>query len=203
MSGIGGLLKLDKPVVLASRSPRRQHLLGMAGIEFEVIVSDIEEDLDTIIPPEAYCLHLAWSKAEDVTRKVKRDSYVIGADTIVVLGGEIINKPANPAEAVAMLRKLSGNTHEVYTGIAIIDSSDNSWITNYQRTEVVFRDLREDEIHAYVAGGSPMDKAGAYGIQDDFGAVFVREIRGDYYNIVGLPLELLYTNLRQLLEKNG
>jgi septum formation protein len=121
---------------------------------------------------------------------------VIGADTIVILENEILTKPNSKENAVEILQKLSGKTHNVMTAFAIIDSETDKTVTSYKITEVSFRELSNEEIEMYVASGSPMDKAGAYGIQDDFGAVFVNNINGCYYNVVGLPLEELYEKLK-------
>jgi septum formation protein len=198
---INELIKLDVPVVLASASPRRKHLLSLLNINFKVETADINEDSESDIPPEAYCLNLAFAKAEKVAKKQKEESLVIGADTIVVLDEHIINKPKDKEDAFKILQLLSNNTHKVYTGIAIINSATKEWITNYQVTDVTFRKLSDDEIWAYIESGSPMDKAGAYGIQDDFGAIFVSNISGCYYNIVGLPLEMLYSTLLKFLSR--
>jgi septum formation protein len=121
----------------------------------------------------------------------------IGSDTIVVLGNEILEKPADSKDAAKMLQKLSSNTHTVYTGVALFDSANKKEDIRYEETKVSFRQLNAKEIDAYISTGSPMDKAGAYGIQDDFGAVFVNRIEGCYYNIVGLPLQLLYKMLME------
>lgn len=202
MKTINQILNIEVPIILASRSPRRQKLLSMVGIEFSTQFADIDEELDTDIPPEAYCLHLAWTKADKVASELDIPAYVIGADTIVVLDGMILNKPADNQDAYRILSLLSGHTHTVYTGLSIVDSSSGNWITDFQTTEVTFRKLEDDEIWAYIESGSPMDKAGAYGIQDDFGALFVNHIEGCYYNIVGLPVQLLYTMLKRFREGN-
>ncbi len=128
---------------------------------------------------------------------VQDSAIVIGSDTTVVLDGVVLNKPVDAEDAVRMLRTLSDRTHTVYTGLAVVDASTGTHIAVHRSTKVTFRPLDAVEINAYVASGSPLDKAGAYGIQDDFGAVFVRNVEGCYYTIVGLPLELLYTSLRQ------
>ncbi len=169
------------------------------GFNFEVMPSDFDENIDTQIPPAEYVTLLSAGKAEDIAGKIRKDAIIIAADTIVVLGAEIINKPADEQQAFDMLKKLSGITHEVYTGITLVNTAGSSEISDYQRTEVTFRELKDDEVWAYIKSGSPMDKAGAYGIQDDFGAVFVSRIEGCYYNIVGLPLELLYRKLKELI----
>jgi septum formation protein len=117
---------------------------------------------------------------------------ILGADTIVVIDGQILNKPSDPEHAFMMLKQLSNRMHEVFTGITIVESHTGKIKSEVQRTEVYFRELQDQEIWDYIASGSPMDKAGAYGIQEDYGAVFVSKINGCYYNVVGLPLEKLY-----------
>lgn len=200
MKPVSNLLGLEIPLVLASGSPRRHHLLKTIGFEFTIITADIDETLDINIPPEQYCMNLARSKAVKVADNLDYEAVVLGADTIVVLDGRIINKPSNSEEAVKFLKDLSGNTHLVYTAIAIVNSKTGKTLTKYGITRVTFRELEDEEITAYVESGSPMDKAGAYGIQDDFGAVFVKHVEGCYYNIVGLPLELLYSSLKEFLK---
>lgn len=195
------LIKLDIPVILASASARRRQLLSFLNIDFKVEIADIDENISLDLPPEEYCKQLAFSKAKIVALHHTEATLIIGADTIVYLNGEIINKPSDREEAYNILSKLSGNTHKVYTGLALINSVTMDSIVDYQVSDVTFRKLSDKEIWAYIDSGSPMDKAGAYGIQDDFGAVFVQDIRGCYYNIVGLPLQLLYSNLVTFIEK--
>ena len=199
MINISELLKIDKKIILASRSPRRKKLLEQLGFRIEIKPADIDEDNypQDLTPPET-AKFLAAEKAKAVLQQSSESSFIISADTIVVLDGKILNKPQDEAEAESMLLKLSNRTHTVYTGLAIADSDTNRIVKDVQATEVTFRELSIDEIRAYISTGSPMDKAGAYGIQDDFGAVFVRTISGCYYNIVGLPLEMLYTNFSKI-----
>ncbi len=193
------MLNLSRPIILASQSPRRKSLLRQIGLDFILQPSDIiEENMSLDLSPIDYSIGLARQKAEDVAGKQKEPSIIIAADTIVVIDGCIINKPRDANHACEMLRKLSSRTHTVYTGLAIALSPENTVVCAARATNVTFRSLEEDEIKDYVATGSPLDKAGAYGIQDDFGAVFVERIEGCYYNIVGLPLELLYRMLREL-----
>jgi septum formation protein len=200
MIQIGKLLKLDKRLVLASKSPRRSRLLTNLGFDFEVIPSKIREDKENNISDyKNYVMNSANKKAEDVANRLGEPAIILGADTIVVLNNEILHKPKDRIDAFRILKTLSNNTHIVYTGISLIDTVTNLCITDVQATHVSFRELDEDEILAYVDTGSPMDKAGAYGIQDDFGAVFVSHINGCYYNIVGLPLELLYISLKTMM----
>jgi septum formation protein len=192
------LLHLSIPIVLASASPRRKSLLTQIGMEFIVVPSAFpEESVLRTLPPAEYVQTLATSKAQWVACQVEETALVIGADTVVVWDGEIFNKPTSPAEAMTMLQTLSGKTHTVYTGVALVTAGGKVVKTAVQNTDVTFRTLTEREITAYIATGSPLDKAGAYGIQDDFGAVFVEKIQGCYYNVVGLPLSLLYTMLKE------
>lgn len=200
MFRLNDFLGVDRPLILASASPRRKHLLTHIGLDFHVIVADVDEDsITTSTPPDEYVSILATLKARTVAEAQSTPAYVIGSDTTVVLDGEILNKPATEAEARLMLRRLSNRTHTVFTAIAIVDSASLRTITAVRSTNVEFRELDDREIDAYVATGSPMDKAGAYGIQDDLGAVFVRNIEGCYYTIVGLPLELLYSTLKSFV----
>jgi len=134
----------------------------------------------------------------DIAKKKVSNSIIITADTIVVLGGKVIGKPTNKIDAIKILSLLSGKVHSVYTGFFVFNQKTNKRLLDYEKTEVEFRMLTKDEIVDYVDGGSPMDKAGAYGIQDDFGAVFVKRINGCYYNVVGLPLTKLYNALRKV-----
>jgi septum formation protein len=201
MISLSKLLQIQHPVILASQSPRRKQLLQQLGLEFSVQPSGLDE---TAVPFKndfgEFVTRLALLKAQDVAAKTQQRSIVIGADTIVVLKGEKLEKPLDAVDAARMLRALSDNVHTVFTGIALVDSESGVFKTACQETAVTFRELEEEEIVAYITTGSPLDKAGAYGIQDDFGAVFVREIAGDYYNIVGLPLELLYRKLKEFLK---
>ncbi len=188
-------MKLRVPLILASRSPRRRKLLQQLGLDFEVHPSDLDEKATNHRLPEQLVEQLALEKARRVATRFP-EALTLGADTIVVLEGEVLNKPADEAEARAMLRRLSGRTHTVYTGVALIHPGSQREIVDYEATRVTFAPLSDAEIDAYVATGSPLDKAGAYGIQDDYGAVFIRRIEGDYYNVVGLPLHRLYCMLR-------
>jgi septum formation protein len=142
---------------------------------------------------------LAERKAKDVASRIS-GGIVIAADTIVVLNGEIITKPQSKEDAVRILYLLSGHMHEVFTGFSLVETPGLRSVTEFEQTQVWFRQLGKEEILDYVAGGSPMDKAGAYGIQDDFGAVFVEKIVGDFYNVMGLPLSHFYSTLRSFIQ---
>lgn len=191
-------LRFTVPFVLASASPRRRHLLAQIGAEFAVIPSHAEEIVPEGAPPGAVVQALAHQKAEAVASALPDASaLVLGADTIVVHDGDILGKPAGASDARRMLRRLSGQRHTVYTGLALLHPATHRTTLAYEATDVFFGDLTDAEIAAYVAGGSPMDKAGAYGIQDDAGALFVRRVEGDFYNVVGLPLFRLARLLRE------
>ncbi len=188
---------LKKPLVLASRSPRRLHLLRQIGLEPLVVPCDIDETFDLARPAAANAESLAVRKARTVAHTVQH-CIVLGADTIVSLDGTMLGKPETADEAARMLAMLSGRTHLVHTGYALIDRPSDRMVSGSVETAVTFRELPSEEIAAYVAGGSPMDKAGAYGIQDDYGAVFVPRIEGCFYNVVGLPLSAVYAALLKL-----
>ena len=178
-------------LILASSSPRRRALLETLGVAFDIIVDAVDETVEGGKSPAETVRSLASRKAEPVSAR-NVDRLVLAADTIVVIDGRILGKPSSESEAVQMLSDLSGRTHEVLTGVALFHSKGGRKIVDHEVTEVTFDSLNDDEIADYVAGGSPMDKAGGYGIQDDRGSLFIRRISGDYYNVVGLPLSLVY-----------
>ena len=186
-------------LILASASPRRKKLLQIFDIPFRVQPSTVAENIDQQLPPSEIVEELALRKARDIAKKSK-NAVIIGADTIVVHEGQILGKPQNTDHAKQLLHSLSNSTHEVFTGVALIKTDGNAEIerecTFAESTEVTFGNLDPSAIDNYVAGGKPMDKAGAYGIQDDWGAVFVKRIKGDYYTIVGLPVHALYNQLK-------
>ncbi len=177
------------PIVLASTSPRRRELLKQIGLDFSVVPADVDERALPGERAEVHALRLAREKAEVVAGKIAR-GVVIAADTIVVLDGQILGKPAGPADARRMLAQLSGREHSVMTGIAVAEVPAGRLATDLAVTAVRFRQLAPEEIDAYVATGEPLDKAGAYGIQEK-GALFVEKIDGCYSNVVGLPLARL------------
>lgn len=185
-------------VVLASQSPRRKKLLDQIGLSFEVFPSNAEE-ISSQSDPALLVEELALLKAKDVSSR-HPDSFIIGADTVVVHQDKIIGKPKDKNEAFEILSSLSDSTHSVFTGVAFVKSDKNGHIlstsTFYEQTKVTFSALDEMDIHAYIETGNPMDKAGAYGIQDDLGALFVEGIEGDYYNVVGFPLNRFYRELK-------
>ncbi|HTR82681.1 MAG TPA: Maf family protein [Bacteroidota bacterium] len=192
------MIQTDRPIILASRSPRRSHLLRQIGIPFTVRASGIDETFDGMRTPDDIVQALSLAKASSVAKDLKT-GIVIGADTIVVLGKAILGKPSSKDDAARMLSLLSGKTHTVFTGFALVDVQSGKSLTDYEKTEVTFRPLGAKEIHEYVASGSPMDKAGAYGIQDDYGAVFVEKINGCFYTVVGFPLSKFYMSFKTFL----
>jgi len=191
-------------IILASASPRRRELLKQIGLEFQVLVSDVEEKVTTDIP---YLVveQLSAQKAGAVARKLETESaegadkrepvLVIGADTIVACDGQILGKPHHKQEAVQMLQKLQGRSHQVYTGVTLIYGEKIQ--TFHETTEVEFYPMTNEEITAYVETADPLDKAGAYGIQG-FCARYIKGIAGDYNNVVGLPVGRLYQEMKRL-----
>lgn len=190
-------------IILASGSPRRKLLLKALlknfGLKFDVIQANIVEYIPEKVQNYGkFAANLAELKALEVA--IRNDGIIIAADTIVVFQGKILGKPNSETDARRMLSTLSGNTHKVYTGLVILDTSNNKLFKSFEVTSVKFRKLSAEEISFYVKSGSPMDKAGAYGIQDDFGSTFVEKINGDYFNVVGLPVFKLYNALTDFLK---
>ena len=191
---------LVKKLILASRSPRRQRLLRQLGLDFEVRESDIPEEFDPAKTPEENVILLSRQKASAIA-PLYDNAILIGADTVVVLDGQMLGKPNDQPDAVRMLRMLSGRTHRVFTGFTLLDRPSGDQVSASEMTSVTFRPLAMDEITDYVRSGSPMDKAGAYGIQDDYGAVFVERIEGCFYNVVGFPLARFFVTLREFQQR--
>jgi len=189
-------------LVLASKSPRRADLLAVAGIPFQQeSAGDVEAELAAILlqkqtSPERYAELLARAKAQDVAAKMP-GRLVLGSDTVVVLDGDILEKPTGVEDAVALLTRLSGRKHTVVSAIALLGGIAGDGFLIHEKTEVEFLPITETSIRKYVATGEPMDKAGAYGIQG-FGAMMIRGVDGCYFNVMGLPLSRLGSLLRQL-----
>lgn len=181
-------------IILASNSPRRREILSQLGVQYDVIPSDYEEKTADIEPHELVML-FAENKAKSVVNNIKGKALVIGADTIVYKD-EIMGKPKTKDDAARMLRKLSGSTHSVITGISVIRTPAMSITTDYEETYVKFKDISEKEIDAYVNSGEVWDKAGAYAIQG-LGSLLVQRIEGCYFNVVGLPIYKLSTMLKK------
>jgi len=178
--------ELKTKIILASQSPRRRHLLERAGLRFTVIPSEFDEAAVSASTPDDYVRILAEEKARDIGRK-HPDAWVIAADTVVVVDGRILGKPASTPQARDMLRRLSGRTHQVLTGYCICQVSGARMFADTVRTDVLFKTLSEEEIEWYIQTGEPFDKAGAYAIQG-IGTFLVKRINGSYTNVVGLPV---------------
>lgn len=173
-----------KQLILASGSPRRKQLLEQGQLQFSISTSQVDEALTHTTIPSEVVEQLALRKANDVLSR-HEDGIIIGADTIVSINGTILGKPNDETEAFQMLQQLSNNNHDVYTGVAIV--SKEKTVVFHEKTTVSFWELSQEEIQQYIKSGEPFDKAGSYGIQG-LGALFVKKIDGDYFNVVGLPL---------------
>jgi septum formation protein len=187
------------PLILASQSPRRKKLLQQIGLTFKVFPSHIAEIVSPDLTPGDNAKRIALEKAREVAAKFKK-GIIIGADTIVVLDRHVLGKPATKSDASRMLKLLSGREHSVYTGFALVDAGSEHFFSGVEETKVRFRKISDVEIQEYIRSGSPMDKAGAYGIQDDYGAVFVEKVNGCFYNVVGFPLSRFYGALQTFLK---
>lgn len=187
-----------RQIILASSSPRRRELLEKAGVHFQVMPSQEEEHIEKKEPAQIV-ENLSWQKAASVASKTGQDVIVIGSDTLVAYEGRVLGKPRDEEEAVETLKLLQGNTHQVYTGVTVIvrDKEEEITKTFSRRTDVTFYPVDEKEIRDYVATGDPMDKAGSYDIRGDF-SVYIKEIYGDYNNVVGLPVSMLFWEMKQL-----
>lgn len=182
-------------VILASKSPRRVEILEKIVKEFEVVQSNFDENtIDFKGDIEKYVKDLSRNKAIEVSKRLNEPSIVIAADTVVFQNGKVLEKPKNEEDAFSMLSSLSGNNHKVYSGICLINTYDDTVVTDCDCTEVRFSELNPRQIRNYINSGEPMDKAGAYGIQG-LGGAFVEGIKGCYYNVMGLPLNKLYKAL--------
>jgi septum formation protein len=189
------LFSISVPFILASQSPRRRELLNQIGLDFRVHASPADETTDAPLPPPEMARTFATQKAQLVAAE-HPSALVLAADTVVIHDGDLLEKPSSPAHARRMLRRLSGTTHDVYTGVALHHRTSDRAVATGRTTHVTFAPLSDEEIQAYVETKSPMDKAGGYGIQDHTGPLFVKRIEGDYYNVVGLPLRHLYDTLQ-------
>jgi len=189
---------LQNKLVLASRSPRRAEILKAIGWPFEAVAANIDEsraDSEAAVP---YVRRLAQTKAEKVAKDLP-SRLVLGADTVVVVDDEILGQPSDAEDARRMLKLLSGKWHDVLTAVALLRAGDNRSVVDHEKTRVRFAEMSIAEIDWYVATGEPMDKAGAYAVQGS-AALFIEEIEGDYFNIVGLPVRLVYKLVRKIQE---
>jgi septum formation protein len=182
-------------VILASQSPRRRELLHLAEIEFDVMVADTDETYPSGLSFEEIAIHIAKNKALAVADKNETDKIIIAADTIVVCDGQVIGKPINEDDAVKIISKLSGNKHSVITGVYMVQKTKEIFFADL--TEVSFHSLAETQIKYYVNKYKPFDKAGAYAIQEWIGAVGIKNINGDFYNVMGLPISRVVAALQE------
>ena len=181
-------------IYLASKSPRRKELLAGMGVDFEILKTDVEETYDPSWTPEQIVMHLSKLKLSPIDMaQYDPGTIFIACDTIVVVDGQIIGKPKDEADAKRMLNMLSGSSHTVYSGLTV--ATPQKQLTDFRATEVVFDTLTDDMIHYYINTYQPFDKAGSYGVQEWIGYVGIREVRGSYYNVMGLPTRLLWQML--------
>jgi septum formation protein len=195
------VLTNEKPrLILASNSPRRRELLAGLGYPYEVrVLKGIDESYPETLRGSEVAAHISRKKAEAYRTTMVEDEIIITADTIVCLDDKVLGKPSDEAEAMEMLHSLSGRTHQVYTGVTIVAADGDT--TFVSRTDVTFAALTDEEIEHYVTHYRPMDKAGAYGIQEWIGYIGVEHIEGSYFNVMGLPVQRLYTELKKYLKK--
>ena len=195
------VLTNEKPrLILASNSPRRRELLAGLGYPYEVrVLKGIDESYPETLRGSEVAAHISRKKAEAYRTTMAEDEIIITADTIVCLDDKVLGKPSDEAEAMEMLHSLSGRTHQVYTGVTIVAADGDT--TFVSRTDVTFAALTDEEIQHYVTHYHPMDKAGAYGIQEWIGYIGVEHIEGSYFNVMGLPVQRLYTELKKYLKK--
>jgi septum formation protein len=188
----------DFKIILASRSPRRQQLLREMGLKFDVVIKEYEEIYPEGLDGEAIAKYVAHEKAASFKNEISDNEIVIAADTIVWCNGKVLGKPLDYKDAVRILKEISGNTHKVITGVSLLSRSGE--LTFSESTKVVFEALSEEEISYYINKYKPYDKAGAYGIQEWIGIVACSHIDGSYFNVVGLPVQRLYAELKNFIK---
>lgn len=192
----------DYKIILASNSPRRRELLAGLGIEFEVrVLPGIDESYPASMPATETAEYIAGKKAAAYRQVMADDELVITADTVVIVGDEVLGKPADTQMAAQMLRKLSGRTHQVMTGVCMTTSEQT--VSFSVKTDVTFKQLAEDEIEYYIKKYQPLDKAGAYGIQEWIGYIGCTGLNGSYYNVMGLPVQRIYTELQRFTRRRS
>lgn len=191
----------DKSIILASQSPRRKELLAGIIEDFRTEVRSVEEVYPEGLTNDAIAMYLSELKAKAFEQDVKDNEVVITADTIVCISDKVLGKPNSKEEAFKMLKELSGATHEVITGVTILSCTKKQ--TFFDKTYVKFYELTDNEIEFYIDQYKPFDKAGSYGIQEWIGYIGIKEMKGDYYNVMGLPLHLLYRNLQSFILEGG
>ena len=186
-------------IILASRSPRREQLLRELGLRFDVVIRDWPEKYPENLRGEEIALYLAREKADTFKKDIAGNEIVITADTIVWCNGRILDKPAGKGEAFEILKEISGNTHEVITGVCLLTTEKQ--VTFFSSTKVTFDFLSDDEINYYIDNYRPFDKAGAYGIQEWIGLAACSKIEGCYFNVIGLPVHKVYTELKRFISE--
>ncbi|MEY5069385.1 MAG: Septum formation protein Maf [Bacteroidota bacterium] len=184
------------PLILASKSPRRQELMKLLGLDFRIVLKEVEESYPESLSPVEVALYIAEKKAKAFDEEISNE-IVITADTLVCVEGQILGKPENEAHAFEILSQLSGRKHEVMTGVCLL--KDHQLHSFVETSEVYFKNLTAEQINYYISTGQPMDKAGAYGIQEWIGLVGIERINGSYTNVVGLPTHRLYEELLKLV----
>lgn len=189
-------MQLSRPLILASNSPRRREIMQNAGFEFTVKVKPTDESFSSEMPVEEVPVYLAKTKAECFKDEIQNE-IILCADTVVIVDGKILNKPANATEAKAMLQLQSGKTHRVITGVCIMTNEET--ITFSDTTFVTFKELSDSEIDYYIKTCKPFDKAGSYGVQDFIGMIGIPSITGSFYTVMGLPIHLVYENLKRFI----
>ncbi len=182
--------------ILASQSPRRKQLLEWAEIDFEIVIHPTDESYPVGLEPAAVAIHIAHEKGKAVSEKIHSEKIIIAADTIVVLSGEIIGKPKDRNDGIAILKKLSGMHHQVITGVSILKAGKA--LNFSDTTDVEFHKLSTDQIEFYIDKYKPYDKAGAYAIQEWIGVVGIKRITGDFYNVMGLPVSRVVQELEKI-----
>lgn len=192
----GDLIIMQKKIILASASPRRRELLKLIGLEFEVIPSDVEENIENEPFSIELIENLAVEKAVDVAEKIDFPAFVIGSDTVVLINNKVLGKPKDKEDAFNMLKMLGGKTHQVLSAIAVIDTEAGKILKDSVISDVTFKELSDEEIKSYIQTNEPMDKAGAYAIQG-VGSIFVKSIKGCYFNIVGISVFKLAEMLKE------
>ncbi len=192
------MISINQPIILASQSPRRKELLSRVFGNVRILVIESDETVPPDTLPSKAASAIALRKMEIAKSVVQENCIIITADTIVSFNDRILGKPAGKDEAFSMLKLLSANTHQVFTGYSVYDIESSRQITGVEETRVTFNCLSEQDINSYVASGSPLDKAGGYGIQDAFGSIFVQSIKGCYYNVMGLPISKIYNVIKQI-----
>ena len=189
-------------IILASASPRRKSLLENIGVKFGVVIADCDETISSDLLPHEAVMILSLKKAAAASLHFeKQNKIIIGADTVVVLDGEVLTKPKDEDDAYLMLKKLSGKTHSVMTGISVMRTTDSKCETVFEETKVSFKEMTDEEIRSYIKTKEPLDKAGSYGIQG-IGSMFIEKIEGDYFNVVGLPVSRLCDLLKKEFDIN-